>query len=201
MSRLENLLKTLSPEQIAEREQISKDVSFFGILANSEYLSFSFDDIDNCYREILSASMKVLILRLFHTSGHLSDFNFEEMCSFFMMPILKNETHVKQQIYYIFDPNSEQTLFNLSTEELIEFVLDFARRIGSVLFYTFLKELCLCTEKSIARATYTYFILNKENYIKFVTRLYEENPSDYTDKILKEYLKLDLISYHHQHHV
>jgi hypothetical protein len=158
-------------------------------------------EMDTHYREISMASMKVLILRLFDISGHLSDFNFQEMCSFFMMPVLKNKKEVEEELSYIFNPNSEPNLSNLSTEELIEIVIDFARYMGLELFYTCLKELCLCSKKPIAHATYTYFILNKENFIKFVKCLYQENHGDYSGDILRQYLNLDLISYHHEHHL
>ena len=75
----------------------------------------------------------------------------------------------------MFEPNSEPNLLNRSTEELIEIVIDFARYMGLELFYTCLKELCLCTNKPIAHATYTYFILNEDNYINFIKCLYIQN--------------------------
>lgn len=201
MSRLEKLLKTLSPEQIAELYQQVRSYSFSDILVSRVYEDMYGHEIDTHYREISMASMKVLILRLFDISGHLSDFNFQEMCSFFMMPVLKNKKEVEEELSYIFEPNSEPNLSNLSTEELIEIVIDFARYIGLELFYTCLNELCLCTNKPIAHATYTYFILNKENFIKFVKCLYQENHGDYSGDILRQYLNLDLIKYHHEHHL
>jgi hypothetical protein len=199
MSRLEKLLEKLTKEEIAEREQFIRSYSFSDILVNRVYQNFSGHKMDTCYREISMASMKVLILRLFDISGHLSDFNFQEMCSFFMMPVLKNEKEVEEELSYIFYPNRESNLSNLSTEELVEIVLDFARYMGLELFYTCLKELCLCTKKPIAQATYTYFILNEENFIKFVKCLYRENHGDYSGDILRQYLNLDLIKYHHEH--
>lgn len=210
MSRLEKLLEKLTEEQIAKREQFIRSYSFFDILVNQAYQEISGPKMDTHYREISMASMKVLILRLFDISGHLSDFNFQEMYSFFMMPVLKNKKEVEEELRYIFypnsdpnsDPNRESNLSNLSIEELVEIVLDFARYMGLELFYTCLKELCLCSEKPIAaHATYTYFILNKENFIKFVKCLYEENHGDRSGNILRQYLNLDLINYHHKHHL
>jgi len=201
MSRLEKLLEKLTKEEIAEREKYVRSYSFSDILVNRVYQNFSGHKMDTCYREISMASMKVLILRLFDISGHLSDFNFQEMCSFFMMPVLKNEKEVEEELSYIFYPNRESNLSNLSTEELVEIVLDFARYMGLELFYTCLKELCLCMKKPIAQATYTYFIVNKVNFIKFVKCLYQENHGDYSGDILRQYLILDLIKYHHEHHL
>lgn len=200
MSRLEKKLKGLTIDEIERLFRQVRIYSFSDILVSQVYQNFSCHEIDTHYREISIASMKVLILRLFDISGHLSDFNFQEMYSFFMMSDIKDEQVVEEELCYMFEPNREPNLLNRSTEELIEIVIDFARYMGLELFYTCLKELCLCTNKPIVHATYTYFILNEDNYINFIKCLYKENHGD-REGALSKHLNPDLLKYHYEHHL
>ena len=191
----------LTEEQRKKLDYQIRPPTVFGILVNKEYIGISFHRMDTCCKDILMASMKVAILQLFQKCGQLPDFDFQEIYVSLMTPFFQNIHELQDEISHIFMSSSFQNLSNNSIEELMELILDFARYIGLELFYTCVKELCLYTKKPISHFTYTYFILNKENYINFIKCLYKENHGDFDGKILMEQLNPDLIKYHYEHNL
>ena len=73
MSRLEKKLKGRTIDEIKQIFRQVRIYSFSDILVSQVYQNFSCHE-DTHYREMSIASMKVIILRLFDISGHLSDF-------------------------------------------------------------------------------------------------------------------------------
>ena len=194
-------MSRLTKEQIERLDNQVRLPTFFGILVNREYIGISFHRMDTCCKDILMASMKVAILQLFQKCGQLPDFDFQEMYVSLMTPFFQNKRELQDEIIFLCHPGCHQNLSNNSVKELTELILDFARYIGLELFYTCVKELCLCTKKPISHFTYTYFILNKENYINFIKCLYKKDHGDFDGKTLMEYLNPDLIKYHYEHNL
>lgn len=172
------------------------------MLVDKEYESIGHHRMDNCCKSIGMSSIKFACLVLLEKIDELSDFDFRQMYSKLMRPFYQDILASARELTMETEINSTRIhLLNSSVEELRKLILDFARYMGLELFYTCLKELCLSTEKPISRFIYTYFILNEDNYMKFVKCLYEENHSDYEGKVLREYLNPDLIRYHYEHNL